>query len=197
VELLGGTIWFESFGRIGGKPSLDWKSSSSTKGSIQGSIFHFTIASSTSKNEKESIDRQTSVTATLEIDSQLAEKSPLQILLVEDNPSNQLITTKILKTLGYQPDLAKNGLDALQAIQTHSYDLILMDIQMPEMDGLTATKLIRQSPENSHLQIVAMTANILPEDRQAYFDAGMNDYISKPINIREIMQLVSGLNRLI
>ncbi|MFN5924526.1 MAG: response regulator, partial [Pseudanabaena sp.] len=59
------------------------------------------------------------------------------------------------------------------------------------------TKLIRQSPENSHLQIVAMTANILPEDRQAYFDAGMNDYISKPINIREIMQLVSGLNRLI
>ncbi|NMF59869.1 PAS domain S-box protein [Pseudanabaena yagii] len=197
VELLGGTIWIESFGQIGGKPSLDWKSSSSTKGSTQGSIFHFTIASSTSENEKETIDRQTSVTAPLEIDSQLAEKSPLQILLVEDNPFNQLIATKILKTLGYQPDLAKNGLDALQAIQTHSYDLILMDIQMPEMDGLTATKLIRQSPENSHLQIVAMTANILPEDRQACFDAGMNDYISKPINIREIIHLVSGLNQLI
>jgi CheY-like chemotaxis protein len=68
-----------------------------------------------------------------------------------------------------------------------------MDIQMPEMDGLMATKLIRQNPENSHLRIVAMTANVLPEDRQACFDAGMDDYISKPIDIQEIIQLVSSL----
>jgi PAS domain S-box-containing protein len=194
VELLGGTIWIESFGQIGGKPSLDWKSSSSTKGVTQGSIFHFTIASSRSEKEKEAVSQQPSATVPLEINPKLAKKFPLQILLVEDNSFNQLIAIKILKKLGYQPDLAKNGLDALQAIQNHSYDLILMDIQMPEMDGLTTTKLIRQNPENSHLRIVAMTANILPEDRQACFDAGMNDYISKPINIREIIKLVSDLN---
>ena len=194
VELLGGTIWVESFGRIGGNPSLDWSSESSTEYSTQGSIFHFTIDISTSEIEKDEIEQmQPSSTAPLAIDPNLAEKFPLQILLVEDNQFNQLISIALLKKIGCQPDLAKNGLEALQAIQTHSYDLILMDIQMPEMDGLTATKLIRQNPENSHLRIVAMTANVLPEDRQACFDAGMDDYISKPIDIQEIIQLVSSL----
>ena len=194
VELLGGTIWVESFGRIGGNPSLDWSSESSTEYSTQGSIFHFTIDISTSEIEKDEIEQmQPSSTAPLAIDPNLAEKFPLQILLVEDNQFNQLISIALLKKIGCQPDLAKNGLEALQAIQTHSYDLILMDIQMPEMDGLTATKLIRQNPENSHLRIVAMTANVLPEDRQACFEAGMDDYISKPIDIQEIIQLVSSL----
>ena len=194
VELLGGTIWVESFGRIGGNPSLDWSSESSTEYSTQGSIFHFTIDISTSEIEKDEIEQmQPSSTAPLAIDPNLAEKFPLQILLVEDNQFNQLISIALLKKIGCQPDLAKNGLEALQAIQTHSYDLILMDIQMPEMDGLTATKLIRQNPENSHLRIVAMTANVLPEDRQACFEAGMDDYISKPIDIHEIIQLVSSL----
>ena len=194
VELLGGTIWVESFGRIGGNPSLDWSSESSTEYSTQGSIFHFTIAISTSEIEKDKIEKiQISPTAPLAITPQLAEKFPLQILLVEDNSFNQLIATTVLERLGYQIDLAKNGVEALQAVQTHDYDLILMDIQMPEMDGLMATKLIRQNPENSHLRIVAMTANVLPEDRQACFDAGMDDYISKPIDIQEIIQLVSSL----
>jgi PAS domain S-box-containing protein len=194
VELLGGTIWVESFGRIGGNPSLDWSSESSTTYSTQGSIFHFTIAISTSEIEKDKIEKiQISPTAPLAITPQLAEKFPLQILLVEDNSFNQLIATTVLERLGYQIDLAKNGVEALQAVQTHDYDLILMDIQMPEMDGLMATKLIRQNPENSHLRIVAMTANVLPEDRQACFDAGMDDYISKPIDIQEIIQLVSSL----
>jgi PAS domain S-box-containing protein len=194
VELLGGTIWVESFGRIGGNPSLDWSSESFTKYSTQGSIFHFTIAISTSEIEKDEIEKiQISPTAPLAITPQLAEKCPLQILLVEDNSFNQLIATTVLARLGYQIDLAKNGVEALQAVQTNDYDLILMDIQMPEMDGLMATKLIRQNPENSHLRIVAMTANVLPEDRQACFDAGMDDYISKPIDIQEIIQLVSSL----
>ncbi|MFN5399122.1 MAG: PAS domain S-box protein [Pseudanabaena sp.] len=194
VELLGGTIWVESFGRIGGNPSLDWSSESSTEYSTQGSIFHFTIAISTSEIEKDEIEKiQISPTAPLAITPKLAEKFPLQILLVEDNSFNQLIATTVLERLGYQIDLAKNGVEALQAVQTNDYDLILMDIQMPEMDGLMATKLIRQNPENSHLRIVAMTANVLPEDRQACFDAGMDDYISKPIDIQEIIQLVSSL----
>ncbi|MBD2176330.1 PAS domain S-box protein [Pseudanabaena sp. FACHB-1998] len=193
VEFLGGTIWVESLGQVGGKPSLDWKPLFSTRGSIQGSTFYFTIASSTSEIEKEAIDGQTSSIPPLVIESQLAEKFPLQILLVEDNPFNQLIATKFLEKLGYQIDWARNGLEAVQAIQTHAYDLILMDIQMPEMDGLTATKLIRQSSENSHLPIVAMTANARPEDRQACLDAGMNDYISKPIKMQEIIHIISSL----
>jgi PAS domain S-box-containing protein len=194
VELLGGTIGVESFGRIGGNPSLDWSSESSTEYSTQGSIFHFTIAISTSEIEKDEIEKiQISPTAPLAITPQLAEKFPLQSLLVEDDSFNQLIATTVLERLGYQIDLAKNGVEALQAVQTNDYDLILMDIQMPEMDGLMATKLIRQNPENSHLRIVAMTANVLPEDRQACFDAGMDDYISKPIDIQEIIQLVSSL----
>ena len=193
VELLGGTIWVESFDRTGGKPSLDWKLASPTKGSIQGSVFHFTIAVSTSETEKEVISQQTSATATIDLAPQLAKKFPLRILLVEDHPFNQLITTKFLKKLGCQIDSARNGLEALQAIQTQTYDLILMDIQMPEMDGLTATKLIRQSPENSHLQIIAMTANAMPEERQACFDAGMNDYISKPIKMQDIINVVLNL----
>jgi CheY-like chemotaxis protein len=197
VELMGGTIWVESLGQIGGKPSLDWQSASSTEDPNQGSIFHFTVAVSTfeiEEIEKEAIaDYQTSSPKQIALDPQLAKKFPLQILLVEDNPFNQLIATTLLKKLGYQPDLAKNGLEALQAIQTQTYGLILMDIQMPEMDGLTATKLIRQSPENSHLRIVAMTANAMPEDQQACFDAGMDDYVSKPIDIQEIIQLVSSL----
>ncbi|WP_434686807.1 PAS domain S-box protein [Pseudanabaena minima] len=194
VELLGGTIWVESFGRIGGNPSIDWSSEASTECSTQGSIFHFMIDISTSEIEKDEIDQmQLSSNVPLAIDPQLAEKFPLQILLVEDNSFNQIIATTFLERLGYQTDLAKNGIEALQAVQVHSYDLILMDIQMPVMDGLIATKLIRQSSENSHLRIVAMTANVLPEDRQVCFDAGMDGYISKPVNIREIIQLVSGL----
>jgi PAS domain S-box-containing protein len=194
VELMGGTIWVESLGHIGGKPVLDWQSASTTEDSNQGSTFHFTIAVSASEIEQEAIaSRQISSTKEIFIDPQLAEKFPLQILLVEDNQFNQLIATTFLAKLGYQIDLANNGLEALQAIQNHSYDLILMDMQMPEMDGLTATKLIRQSPENSHLRIVAMTANAMPEDRQACLDAGMNDYISKPINMQEIIRLVSSL----
>ncbi|MFM7888989.1 MAG: PAS domain S-box protein, partial [Pseudanabaena sp.] len=190
VELLGGTIWVESFGQIGGNPTLNWKLASST----QGSTFYFTLNSLTSKVEREGIgQKQTSLNTMLEINPQLAQEFPLKILLVEDNPCNQLIATTVLEKLGYQIDLARNGLEALQVIQIHHYDLILMDIQMSKMDGLTAAKLIRQSCGNSQLQIVAMTAHVMPEDQQAYLDAGMDGYISKPIDIQEIIQLISNV----
>jgi CheY-like chemotaxis protein len=88
-------------------------------------------------------------------------------------------------------------LEAVQAVQEQTYDLILMDVQMPEMDGLTATKLIRKNPVKSQvksqIKIIAMTANVRPEDRQACLDAGMDSYLSKPINRQAIIQLVSSL----
>jgi PAS domain S-box-containing protein len=194
VELMGGTIWVESLGQIGGNPSPDWQSVSSTEGTNQGSTFHFTLAISVNSainQPKESLDWNINK---ILISDDIAKKFPLQILLVEDNKVNQMVANRLLSKLGYFADIANNGLEALQAIQTLTYDLILMDIQMPEMDGLTATKLIRQSPENSRLRIVAMTANAMPEDRQACLDAGMDDYVSKPINIQEIINVVSSIS---
>jgi PAS domain S-box-containing protein len=194
VELMGGTIWVESLRNIGGNPPPDWKSEGQRDD--QGSIFHFAIAVSIPASKtgmlKQSQD-SSSLNGSL-IDPELATNFPLQILLVEDNPVNQMVGRLLLKRLGYQIDIAENGFDAVQATQEKLYDLILMDVQMPKMDGLTATKLIRSHPLNSQTQIVAMTANAMPEDRQACFDAGMDDYISKPVVMPEIIQLIFSLN---
>ncbi len=189
VELMGGTIWVESLGNIGGNPPLDWQSDG--QADDQGSIFHFAIAVSIPASKTEIIKQsQDSSSPNSDLsDSQLAINFPLQILLVEDNPVNQMVAKLLLKRLGYQVDLAENGLDAVQATQDQTYDLILMDVQMPKMDGLTATKLIKSRLSNSQTQIVAMTAEAMPEDRQACFDAGMDDYISKPFNISGLIQL--------
>jgi CheY-like chemotaxis protein len=116
---------------------------------------------------------------------------PLRILLVEDNSVNQMIAKLILKRLGYQVSIANNGLEAVQAVQNHPYDLILMDVQMPSMDGLTATRMIRQKFK-SNVRIIAMTANAMPEDRQACLDAGMDDYLSKPIDIQDLARLITN-----
>ncbi|GBO51728.1 sensory box histidine kinase/response regulator [Pseudanabaena sp. lw0831] len=193
VELMGGTIWVESLGNTGGLPPLDWQSDGLVID--QGSIFHFAIVVSISASKTEMIKQSQDssfVTQNL-IDPQLATNFPLRVLLVEDNPVNQMVARLLLKRLGYQIDIAENGFDAIQASQEQTYDLILMDVQMPKMDGLTATKLIRSRPLNSQMKIVAMTADAMPEDRQACFDAGMDDYISKPVTMAEIIRLVSNI----
>ena len=134
---------------------------------------------------------QTVLAKEITIDEKFAEKFPLRILLVEDNRVNQMVAKLMLKRLGYQISaIANNGLEAVQAVQNDSYDLILMDVQMPKMDGLAATKMIRQGLK-SPVRIVAMTADAMPEDRQACLDAGMNDFISKPISIQDLISIVS------
>jgi PAS domain S-box-containing protein len=187
VELMNGTIWVESFGQVGGNPPADWKPLTDT----QGSIFYFEIVVLTSQTIYQPLGTHNKKTA---INRQFAEKFPLKILIVEDDKVNQMVASSILKKLGYQTsDIANNGLEVLQALQNNTYDLILMDLQMPTMDGITATKIIRNELM-SQVPIVAMTADVMPEDRQACFDAGMNDYISKPINITEIMQVISVIS---
>jgi PAS domain S-box-containing protein len=114
-------------------------------------------------------------------------RSALRILLAEDNPMNQKVALRLLERLGYGADVATNGLEAIEALERKPYDVVLMDVQMPHLDGLDATRQICERwPEESRPQIVAMTANALPEDREACFAAGMNDYVAKPIRAEEL-----------
>ena len=107
---------------------------------------------------------------------------PLHILLAEDNRINQKVGLRMLAKLGCRADVAANGLEVLEALARQSYDIVLMDIQMPEMDGIEATQLIIQNiREEERPYIIALTANALSGDREAYLDIGMNDYLSKPI----------------
>jgi signal transduction histidine kinase/ligand-binding sensor domain-containing protein/DNA-binding response OmpR family regulator len=119
-----------------------------------------------------------------------AEKYPLQLLLAEDNPFNQAVATAILGKLGYQFDLAENGEQVLQKLQEKHYDVILMDVQMPEMDGLEATRIIRKTYPDKQPVIIAMTANAMQEDKEECLQAGMNDYLSKPVNPDDLVQLL-------
>jgi CheY-like chemotaxis protein len=108
--------------------------------------------------------------------------SSLRLLLAEDNAMNQKVALRLLERLGYSADVVSNGLEALAALEAQPYDVILMDVQMPELDGLDASRRICERwPPESRPHIVAMTANALPEDREACFAAGMNDYVAKPI----------------
>jgi PAS domain S-box-containing protein len=115
-----------------------------------------------------------------------AKQSPLRILLAEDNPINQKVTLKMLKKLGYSADVAANGLEVLQSLERQDYDVVLMDVQMPEMDGLEATKAIRKRWPTNGPVITAVTAYALEGDRERYLKSGMDDYISKPIQIEEL-----------
>lgn len=122
---------------------------------------------------------------------QMAEELPLRILLVEDNEVVQEVVELMLRKAGYISSLAKNGLEAIQALKSQTYDLVLMDVQMPEMDGLTATREIRKTWTNPNSPyIVGMTAGAMLEDRKACLDSGMNDYVSKPLSWRELQTVL-------
>jgi len=113
-----------------------------------------------------------------------AQPRSLRVLLAEDNRVNQTVATRLLEKLGYTVAVADNGYAALSLLATQPFDLVLMDIQMPEMDGLTATRRIRESERSSpyHVPIIAMTAHAMKGDRELCIEAGMDEYVSKPIN---------------
>ena len=115
-----------------------------------------------------------------------------RILLAEDNVSSQMVTLAMLKRLGYSADAVANGLEALQALGRQHYDIVLMDVRMPEMDGLEATQIIRKRWPKNGLMVIAITAYALEGDREKCLDAGMDDYISKPVKLDE---LAGVLNR--
>jgi signal transduction histidine kinase/YesN/AraC family two-component response regulator len=130
-------------------------------------------------------------------DQSLAENLPLSILLCDDNTINQKVATRLLQQIGYQPDIAANGREALEALDRKSYDLIFMDVMMPEVDGLEATRVIREWQKRgvhpnyqSRIVIVAMTAQAMQGDRDKCIAAGMDDYLAKPIRLADIRRVI-------
>jgi CheY-like chemotaxis protein len=112
---------------------------------------------------------------------------PLNILLVEDIKMNRVLALKMLNLLGYSADTAENGQEAIATMKAKPYDLVFMDLYMPEMDGFTATSEIRRLEQNreiaGHPYICALTANVMPKDQQACLEAGMNDILTKPLRL--------------
>ncbi len=134
-------------------------------------------------------------TAKPAMDIDLGRKHPLRILLAEDNAVNQKLALRILEQMGYRADVASNGIEAVESIERQKYDVILMDVQMPEMDGLDATREIRKLANVTQPHIVAMTANAMEGDREMCIAAGMNNYISKPIRVNELVEALLKAER--
>lgn len=115
-----------------------------------------------------------------------------RVLLAEDSPTNKMLATAILREAGFVVTGVSNGRELLEALRAGAYDVILMDIFMPEMDGIEATKTVRTLPgSRGQLPIIAMTAYALESDKQSCLDAGMNDYVSKPIRKQELLEVVT------
>jgi CheY-like chemotaxis protein len=119
----------------------------------------------------------------------MAGRHPLRILLAEDNVVNQKLAMRLLQQMGYRADLASNGIEAVESVQRQTYDVVLMDVQMPEMDGLEASRRINaQWAKDKRPRIVAMTANAMQSDRDMCRAAGMDDYVAKPIRVEQLVE---------
>lgn len=166
VELMDGRIWVES--------ELS-----------KGSAFHFTILADPAPAEWHNRNSELPFHADLPAD-QLCH---LRLLLAEDNAVNQRVAVRMLNKLGIRADTAANGLEVLQALERQFYDIVLMDVQMPEMDGLEAAKIIRQRWQHGP-KIIALTAYAMEGDRELCLSAGMDDYISKPVKVDELKRAI-------
>jgi light-regulated signal transduction histidine kinase (bacteriophytochrome)/CheY-like chemotaxis protein len=169
----------------------------------KGTIFQFDIAVTQLSSQEIKPDRQIDfeqpTLVMIENGSTPATSNSLRILLVEDNTFNQMIALRLLAKLGYHADCAINGLEVLKAIELKPYDLIFMDLQMPEMDGLETTRRIRLIEKDTlplnQIKIVAMTANAMAEDRENCILVGMDDFISKPVRIDDLANVLKKFQR--
>jgi two-component system, sensor histidine kinase and response regulator len=122
-------------------------------------------------------------------------RAPLRIPLTEDNAVNQRLASRLLDKQGHVVMMADDGVKALKACNENTFDLILMDVQMPVMDGMEATAAIRQTEQNTkhHIPIIAMTAHAMAGDRKRFLNAGMDGYVSKPIHARELLEAIDSV----
>lgn len=169
TELMGGRIWVES------EPD-------------KGATFNFTFQTKAAQGVRTTGALRRSVS-----DPQLAERHPLKILLAEDNLINQKVMVRMLERMGYRPDVVGNGLDTLDALQRTPYDVVLMDIHMPGMDGVETTHRIRQWPEDRQPYVIAVTANALKGDRERFLAAGMDAYVSKPVLVEKLVAALKAV----
>ncbi len=131
------------------------------------------------------------------MDAEMAKRHPLRILLAEDNLVNQKLALRLLSQMGYSADVANNGLEAIKAVDREVYDVVLMDVQMPEMDGLDATRhIIKAHKKDVCPKIVAMTANAMQGDREMCLDAGMDDYVTKPVRVDRLIEALTNVPKL-
>ena len=175
VQMMNGSIWVDS--------QLD-----------KGSTFYFTIETRIAEgpNQMDSLSHQP-----IEIDSEMGKRHPLSILLAEDNLMNQKVITNMLKEIGYRSDIVENGKQVLDAMRLKIYDVILMDIQMPEMDGVEATIRIRNDwSKDKQPRIIALTADALVGRREEYLSRGIDDYISKPVSVDRLIKSLNNCTKL-
>jgi len=167
-EQMGGQMWLESEEGV-------------------GSTFHFTL------KMKQTLPEETNLNSSFQIfENNSVKNVSMNILLVEDNEINQVIISKLLERIGYNCDIVENGKLSLDALEKQDYDLVFMDMQMPIMDGVKATKEIIKKWGKSRPRIVALTANVLSEDKKRCFDAGMDDFVGKPVTIKSLLSAFSN-----
>jgi PAS domain S-box-containing protein len=172
VQLMGGEIWYEP------------------RAQQMGSMFVFTANFIIH-------DGQESILHDISVEEDSSKQNPLRILIAEDNEVNQMVLKRMIEKLGYKATIVHNGKEAIEAVERHPYDIIFMDIQMPFMNGIEATKSIREmTPTNRRPFIVAVTAHALKGDRQKFLAMGMDEYVSKPISTDTVSLLIEKFNEL-
>jgi CheY-like chemotaxis protein len=186
---MGGKIWVESLGYM-----RDNLTTTLTPIAYKpGATFSFTVQVQAPPPVKTNITTTKYMETSQGFDPTMGQRIPLRVLVVEDNLVNQKIASMIFRKLGYQVDIASDGLAAVEKVEQNTYDLVLMDLHMPKMDGITATKLIR-SMTTPQPYILAMTADVMPEEQEACLVAGMNHYIGKPVRVQELVEVIKRLS---
>lgn len=185
-------VLFSSIGKRDVGDNMNLFSAYLSKPIKQSQLFDTLVSLFISPDE----DEKYATTERFKPDPQMGSRHPLRILLAEDNLVNQKLALKLLEQMGYRADVASNGIETIQSIERQTYDVILMDVQMPEMDGLEATRQIVSRWQENRPHIIGLTANAMQGDREMCLQAGMNNYIPKPIRVVELVDALRKAKRI-